>query len=123
MSMMICFCSNVACFKHVFCCLDLVLIVAPLFVTLKIAGYSYVISYVRFRNSVLFQSRHHIQILEDQMSDWIILRARWGVIVEKLSTVIKHVGINKNNILLVSSSFVKLEEESKELGKLLSDQV
>jgi len=27
------------------------------------------------------KSRHHIQILEDQMSDWIIRRAKCGAVV------------------------------------------
>lgn len=67
MSIVICFCSEVGCLKHVVFHLDLALIVASSSVTLKIALYS-VISYDRLRNSVLSQSRHHIQILEDQMS-------------------------------------------------------
>lgn len=40
MSVVICFCSDVGCLKHVVCYLDLILIVAPLSVTLKIAVYS-----------------------------------------------------------------------------------
>lgn len=71
MIIVICFCSKVGCLKHIVCHLDLALIVSSLSVTVKFSVYS-VISYVRFRNSVLSQSRNHIQILEDQTTDWII---------------------------------------------------
>lgn len=67
MSIVICCCSEVGCLKHIVFHLDLALIVAPSSVTLKIPLYC-VISYARLRNSMLSQSRHHIQILEDQMS-------------------------------------------------------
>ena len=80
MSIVICFCSKVGCLKQIVYHLDSTLIAAPSSVTLKTAMYS-LLFHVRFRSSALSQSRHHIQILEDQMSDWLIIRARCGAIV------------------------------------------
>lgn len=81
-STVICCPSEVWCLKCLVYRLDSARIVAPSPVTLKVALYSELFLNLAYELvCYLIVDRQYIQILEDQMSDWIVLRARCGAIV------------------------------------------
>lgn len=117
MSIVICFCSKVGCLRHIVYHLDLTLIVSALSVTL----YS-VIWYVRFRNSVLPRSRHHIWIPEHHMSNWIIWRAICGATI--FGKTFHNNKPSRNKWEIVSCLILlSWRKRTKNSGKLFSDDV